>query len=462
MWSTLGIVSSLIKCVIMLMFVMNVAALLTWLDRRGGAMIQDRVGPNRAMIKIGSFELRIAGLLHAAADGVKFFFKEDFMPPKADRVLFSMAPILSMAPVFALVAVLPFGDTLCYGPGLFSPAPGQSVAFVGPAAGFAAAGCPSGMTAISLAIAPLNVGILYIFAIAGQGIIGAAIAGWSSDNKFSLMGALRAASQMVSYEVAIGLSIVGCLMTYSTVNLTDAVRWQADNAWGIFVQPLGFLLFFVSSIAENKRIPFDLPEAESELVSGYFTEYSGMKFGMFYLGEYAEVVTSSMILVTLFLGGWHIPFMHANGLVLRVGETTLMETQPWYHWAVVVTGSIAFFGKTILVCWFQHVVRWSLPRFRYDQLMRLGWTVLLPLSLGNIVVTGGVLLLIKNMSPESQALVHTAGDLTQAFTAALGIVGLFSFGWWMGGTRRKARAVVGTPAEFAHRKGGTQTGPMQA
>ncbi len=461
MWSTIGFVSALIKCLMMLLFVMNVAALLTWLDRRGGAMIQDRVGPNRAMIKIGKVELRLAGLLHAAADGVKFFFKEDFMPPKADKLLFSLAPILSMAPVFCLVAVIPFGDTLCYGPGLFTAAPGQSIAFVGPAAGFATATCAAGMTPISLAVTPLNVGLLYIFAISGQGIIGAAIAGWSSDNKFSLMGALRAASQMVSYEVAIGLSIVGCLMTYGTVNLTDAVRWQADNAWGMFVQPLGFLLFFVASIAENKRIPFDLPEAESELVSGYFTEYSGMKFGMFYLGEYAEVVTSSMILVTLFLGGWHIPFMHANGPQIHVG-TWMLETQSWYHWAVVLTGSLAFFGKTLLVCWFQHIVRWSLPRFRYDQLMRLGWTILLPLSLGNIVVTGGILLFIKSLSPESAAIVHSFADLSQAFIAVLGIVTLFSFGWWIGGSRTKLRAVIGTPADFAHRKGGTPNGPMQA
>ena len=245
-------------------------------------MIQDRIGPNRAVLKLRKFELRVAGLLHTAADGVKFFFKEDFMPPNADKLLFSLAPILAMTPVLALLAVIPFGDTLCIGDF------GKIVAARFGAPRRYRTGTAPGP--IDLMVAPLNVGLLYVFALAGQGIVGAAIAGWSSDNKFSLMGALRAASQMVSYEVAMGLSLIGAMMIYGTIRLDDMVRWQGDNAWGIFVQPLAFFLFFTAAVAENKRIPFDLPEAESELVSGYFTEYSGMKFGMFYFAEYMEVV----------------------------------------------------------------------------------------------------------------------------------------------------------------------------
>ena len=183
----------------------------------------------------------------------------------------------------------------------------------------------TGYYPIDLMVAPLGVGILFVFAMSGQGIIGAAIAGWSSDNKFSLMGALRAASQMVSYEVTLGMSLIGAMMIYGTVRLDDMVRWQQEHAWGIFVQPLAFFLFFTAAVAENKRIPFDLPEAESELVSGYFTEYAGMKFGMFYFAEYAEVVTGSMLLVTIFLGGWSLPFFHRDGLTIAFGNTTLVH-----------------------------------------------------------------------------------------------------------------------------------------
>src|ERR1019366_2418959 len=176
-----------------------------------------------------------------------------------------------------------------------------------------------GVGPVELLVAPLNVGVLFVFALAGQGIVGAAIAGWSSDNKFSLMGALRAASQMVSYEVTMGLSLVGAMMLYGTVRLDDMVRWQGEDAWGVFAQPVAFILFFVAAVAESKRIPFDLPEAESELVSGYFTEYSGMKFGMFYFAEYMEICTSSMLLVTIFLGGWQLPFLHRDGISIDFG-----------------------------------------------------------------------------------------------------------------------------------------------
>ncbi|MBX3225578.1 MAG: NADH-quinone oxidoreductase subunit H, partial [Labilithrix sp.] len=320
-------------------------------------------------------------------------------------------------------------------------------------------GLGAGGTSIPLQIATLNVGILFVFAIAGQGIVGAAIAGWASDNKFSLMGALRAASQMVSYEVTLGLTLVGAFMVYGSVRLEDMVLWQGENTWGIFVQPLAFVLFFAAAIAETKRIPFDLPEAESELVSGYFTEYSGMKFGMFYFAEYMEIATSSMLLVTIFLGGWNLPFLHRDGLSIAFGETMLFHTRMPHVWVVII-GVLAFFGKTILLCWLQAFIRWSLPRFRYDQLMKLGWTVLLPASLANIFVTGIVWLALQSAGPSAQDSLKVAADVTQGFTAAL-ITGLVI--WAVVGfvrTPSRKEAIVGSSATLAAAAGGTKEGPI--
>jgi NADH-quinone oxidoreductase subunit H len=444
---------ALIKILIMVGFLFNVGGLLTWVDRRQSAMIQDRIGPNRAVIKIFGFELRVAGLLHTAADGVKFFFKEDFMPPKADKLLFSLAPILAMMPVLALVAVIPFGDTLCL----------QDLMRAVPRFGVCGAIPRDGIFPVDLMVSPLNVGLLFVFALAGQGIVGAAIAGWSSDNKFSLMGALRAASQMVSYEVAMGLSLIGAMMVFGSIRLDDMVRWQGENTWGIFVQPVAFVLFFVAAVAESKRIPFDLPEAESELVSGYFTEYSGMKFGMFYFAEYMEVCTSSMLLVTIFLGGWQIPFLHRDGITISFGEVTLFH-QTVAHSVLEVIGVLVFFGKVLALCWFQAFVRWSLPRFRYDQLMKLGWRVLLPASLANIFVTGIVFLAIQQAGPMVSGGLKVAADITQAIVALAltvyvvrGVVGMF------GPRKRDAKLLsAGTSTQFADQLGGTKESPMQA
>ncbi|MGH7270779.1 MAG: complex I subunit 1/NuoH family protein, partial [Polyangiaceae bacterium] len=349
--TALSLIWTIVKILIMAGFVLNLAAILTWADRRQSSMIQDRIGPNRAVIKVFGKELRLAGLLHPAADGLKFFTKEDFMPPKADKLLFTLAPIMAMGMVFTIVCTIPFGDTIC----LHKFRLDFPNIFVGPAVqrwGSCSVDPTHGLSPIELMVATLGIGILFVFAMSGQGIIAAAIAGWSSDNKFSLMGALRAASQMVSYEVTLGMSLVGAMMIYGTVRLDDMVRWQSDNAWGIFVQPLAFFLFFTAAVAENKRIPFDLPEAESELVSGYFTEYAGMKFGMFYFAEYAEVVTGSMLIVTIFLGGWALPFFHRDGLTIAFGDTTLVHALiP--HVLMTILGILAFFGKVILVCWVQ-------------------------------------------------------------------------------------------------------------
>ncbi len=472
--TTLSVIAAAVKILIMVGFVVNIGALLTWYDRRGGAMMQDRVGPNRAGIRIGKYTIRVAGLLHTAADGLKFFTKKDFMPPKADKLLFSLAPMLALFPVIALTAVIPFGETLipesivrtvCKGGANYvAMANGACPAGFTPETVWPAVprhGIANAATAIPLIIAPLNVGILYIFAMAGQGIVGAAIAGWASDNKFSLMGALRAASQMVSYEVTLGLTLVGAFMIYGSVRLDDMALWQGENTWGIFVQPLAFFLFFAAAIAETKRIPFDLPEAESELVSGYFTEYSGMKFGMFYFAEYMEIATSSMLLVAIFLGGHNLPFLHRDGLTIAFGETVLLHQRMPHIWVVII-GVLAFFGKVIALCWIQAFVRWSLPRFRYDQLMKLGWTVLLPASLANIFATGVVWLALQGGGEGVQSGLKVAADLTQGFVAAAitGLVVWAIVGFVRTPTRRER--IVGSSAKLAAAAGGSKEAPITA
>jgi NADH-quinone oxidoreductase subunit H len=455
-----ALVWALLKVLVMVLFVLNLAAILTWADRRQSSMIQDRVGPNRAVVKVFGREFRLAGLLHPAADGLKFFTKEDFMPPNADKLLFILAPMMAMGMVFTLVGTIPFGDTICPlqfrvdFPNIFF---GPSV----PRLGLCSADPKGGYYPVDLMIAPVGVGILYVFAMSGQGIIAAAIAGWSSDNKFSLMGALRAASQMVSYEVTLGMSLIGAMMIYGTVRLDDMVRWQEEHAWGIFVQPLAFFLFFAAAVAENKRIPFDLPEAESELVSGYFTEYAGMKFGMFYFAEYAEVVTGSMLIVTIFLGGWALPFFHRDGLSVDIGSLHLAHWVIPHLWMTVL-GVLAFFGKVLVVCFLQVFVRWALPRFRYDQLMRLGWRLLLPASFANIFVTGVVWLALDKAGPQIAGGLRVAADLSQALVAvgtamiALRLVVAFV------GPVKHQRTLLGSSADVAAKRGGTKSAPMQA
>lgn len=455
---------AIIKIAIMVGFVFNFAALLTWFDRRGGAAIQDRVGPNRAVIKIAGREFRLAGLLHPLADGLKFFTKEFYMPPNADKWLFRIAPVLSMMPVLALVAVIPFGDTLCLTDlhrakpdafwGIWPAVPRYGVCAIGHGAG-------GSIFPVDLVVAPLDVGVLYVFAMAGQGIVGAALAGWSSDNKFSLMGALRAASQMVSYEVAMGLSLVGAMMVYGTVRLDEMVRWQGENTWGIFVQPLGFILFYTAATAENKRIPFDLPEAESELVSGYFTEYSGMSFGMFYFAEYMEIITGSMLVTTIFLGGYNMPFLHRDGLSIEFGDTTVFHTALPHIW-VTILQVLAFFTKVIVMCWVHAIIRWSLPRFRYDQLMKLGWRVLLPLALANVAVTGVVYLAIAQGGASLAGALDVVAQTTQALVAFAITAGLVVLVIGFFKKRDKAPRLVGSAGKYASETGGTPVSPMGA
>ena len=406
--STLVSVSgSAVKIALVLGFVMNMAAILTWLERRQMAMIQDRIGPHRADIKIGGKRFTLAGLLHPLADAVKFFFKEDFVPPNADKVLHALAPILSMFAPLVLMGVMPIADTLC--PESIRHDFWHAV----PRFGMCAVPGPTKLhvpfESISGQIVDINVGILYVFALAGMGIIGATIAGWSSDNKFSLLGGLRAASQLVSYEVAMGLSIVGAMMVYGTLRLDEMARWQGENTWGIWVQPLGFLLFLTAAIAETKRTPFDLPEGESEIVAGYLVEYSGMKFAMFYTGEYIELAVSSALLVAIYLGGYNVPFLHRDGITLSFGEDVLWHrTLP--HLVVILIQIGTFFGKVSLLCWAQIFIRWTLPRFRYDQLMKLGWRMLLPACLVNVFLTAVFLLAYDRTTEATHDAFRALGD----------------------------------------------------
>ncbi len=399
--------------------------------------------------------VRLAGLLHPAADGLKTAFKEDFIPPNADKFLHSLAPFISFFPVLVVLAVVPFGDTLCFQVNRAGELQlGKLLEHV-PRDGVCADG------ALDLQVVDLNVGILYFFALAGTGIVGAALAGWASDNKFSLLGGLRAASQMVSYEVTLGLTIIGALMIYGTIRIDEMVRWQAEHAWGIFVQPLAFFLFFAASVAESKRIPFDLPEGESEIVAGYFTEYSGMKFSMFFFAEYVAVVTSSVLMAALFLGGWHLPFVYRDGIEIAIGDTMLLK-QSLGHGFIVLIGALGFVFKIILLCWVQLTIRWTLPRFRYDQLMRLGWRKLLPASLVNILATGMVVLAFQSAGPAVQRGLNMAGDLSMAVIAVAGLAAAVAMALFLLKPVEKRRLLSSTSARYAEKRGGTRWAKMEA
>jgi NADH-quinone oxidoreductase subunit H len=301
------------------------------------------------------------------ADGAKMLLKENFKPKAHDKVGYFLAPFIVFSPVLLVFAVVPFGGEVQ--PGRFFEPGSAAAEFFGD-------------RSYRMQIASLDAGILFVLAVSGIGILGTMLAGWSSNNKFSMLGAARAASQMISYEIAMGMALIAMVVTYGTLDLNDMVQWQRQNAWGILVQPLAFLLFLTASIAENKRIPFDLPECESELISGYFTEYTSMKMGLFLLSEFIEIVVISALVVTLFLGGYNLPFLAADGFVFPGGGT----------WAVGPLGVallqvLSFSAKVFIVGCFQIQIRWTLPRFRYDQLMDLGWKFLLPIAALNLVVT---------------------------------------------------------------------------
>lgn len=426
-WVTATLLPGLLKVVLLVLgFIMPLASLLLWQERKQSAMMQDRVGPNMARISLGGLTIRLWGLLHIATDGLKMFFKEDFIPRRAHRAMYTLAPIMALVPALVVFAIVPFGDALCYERLLDVLAQADVDQ------------CAAGRGGTPLQIAHIDVGLLFYFAIASLATWGATLAGWASYNKWAILGALRASAQMISYEVAIGLTIVGALLVYGTLEPHALVHAQLDSAWGILLQPVAFVLFFTAAIAETKRAPFDLPEGESEIV-GYFIEYSGMRFGLFFLSEFIEIVFVSALVTTLFLGGWALPFemfgasgfaapwvaqlfftlvgliIGATGVavwraskharfvgatmlgvgVLHVCVALFSLMTGWGsevpHVVVVLVGMLTWGVKVFVLCWLQLLIRWTLPRFRYDQLMSLGWKGLLPLSLANIALTAIVI-----------------------------------------------------------------------
>lgn len=407
----------------------------------------------------GSVALRVIGTLHVLADTLKMIVKEDFVPARADKLLHALAPMLAVFPALVTFAVLPFGDKLCVGGDPTKPLEWTDLTRVAPLIPGPDFTCRGHV--INLQIADLNVGILYIFAMAGTGVVGAAIAGWASDNKWSLLGGLRAASQMVSYEVTMGMSLLGMFIIYNSLRLQDMVNWQGSNAWGIFVQPLAFFLFLAASCAETKRIPFDQPEGESEIVAGYFVEYSGLKWGMFMIGEYLELVGSSAILATLFFGGYHLPFLHHDGLTVAFGDSVLFAYK-MNHVAVTIIMVLTFFLKTVVVMFLQIFFRFTLPRFRYDQLMKLGWTRLLPLSIANMLITGVLVLAVEGASPGVKSALKVLADLSQAVVAVGFLAAFVALVVGLLEPVDRKTFLKSTAARFAAAVGGTKASPQQA
>jgi NADH-quinone oxidoreductase subunit H len=359
-----------------MVMLLSFGGLLTWVERKQSAVMSDRIGANRAYIRIPFTQIKLIwlGLFHGMADGAKMLLKENFKPNAHDRVGYFLAPFVVFAPVLLVFAVVPFGGTIT--PGTLVPALAEWF----------------GDRAYPMQIATLDAGLLVVFAFSGLTIIGAMLAGWASENKFSLLGGLRAGSQMISYELVMGLTLMGLILVYGSVDLGAMVRQQSGTlfgvlpAWGIFYQPFAAVLFLTAAIAENKRIPFDLPEAESELIAGYFTEYSAMKLGLFMFSEFIQIAVVGALFATLFLGGYNLPFMTDAGFSFPWGGTLALS-----QGVRVPLQMLTFLGKVAVLCVIQIQIRWTLPRFRYDQMLGLSWKMLLPLSLANLVVTVVVL-----------------------------------------------------------------------
>jgi NADH-quinone oxidoreductase subunit H len=353
----LGLVKSLVGFGALVLGV----AFVTWLERRQAAFHQDRLGPNR----VGPF-----GLFQPIADGIKNFIKEELVPADANRILFLLAPALVFTPGLLLFAVIPFAAPMPVSFDFSLPLLGRFVYD----------------DAMPMMIANLPIGLLFVLAISSLGVYGIVLAGWASNSKYSFLGGLRASAQMVSYEVALGLSVISVFLVAGNVTLTGVVEAQQAMLWYVLPLTLGFVLFVISALAETNRLPFDLPEAESELVYGYHTEYSAMKFAMFFLGEYAALITMSALMATLFFGGWDIPF------------TSWDEGEP----SVIISLAtlIVFLLKTFSFVFVYIWIRWSLPRFRYDQLMALGWKVLLPIALGYLMLLATAIWVLEHFNIE--------------------------------------------------------------
>jgi NADH-quinone oxidoreductase subunit H len=340
------IIEKLVLILIVVMASLGIAMYTTFAERKVAAILQDRRGPNRA----GPF-----GLLQPLADGLKLFFKEEIIPNFSSKFLFILGPSMAMLTAIMTSAVIPWGD---------------KVHFFG--------------RDISLQIANVDVGILYVFGVLSLGVYGIMIGSWASNNKFSLMGGLRAASQIISYELAMGISLIALILITGDLSLKEIVlQQQTGNWWNVAYQPLGFLIFLICAFAECNRTPFDLPEAENELIGGYHTEYSSMKLGFYLFAEYINMFISSAIMATLFFGGYDIPFVNEQTLQNSIGQ-----------WAVLLQ-VLCFLIKIAAFLFLFMWVRWTIPRFRYDQLMNLGWKILIPIALVNMLATGGILLFLN-------------------------------------------------------------------
>ncbi|MEO7044487.1 MAG: NADH-quinone oxidoreductase subunit NuoH [Ferruginibacter sp.] len=335
------IIEKLVLIIVVVMASLVIAMYTTFAERKVAAILQDRRGPNRA----GPF-----GLLQPLADGLKLFFKEEIIPAFSSKALFVLGPGLAMLTAIMTSAVIPWGD---------------KVHFFG--------------RDISLQIADINIGILYIFGVVSLGVYGIMIGAWASNNKFSLLGGLRAASQIISYELAMGISLIALLMVTGTLSLKEMVEQQQHGYWNVIKQPLGFFIFLICAFAECNRTPFDLPEAENELIGGYHTEYSSMKLGFYLFSEYINMFISSAVMATLFFGGYDVPFFN---------EAAHAD---WGNWLAVI-GIASLMLKVAFFIFLFMWVRWTIPRFRYDQLMHLGWRILIPLALFNMLATGGAIL----------------------------------------------------------------------
>jgi len=371
-----------------LLFIVLVVAglflpLITWVERKQSAVMQDRIGANRADV----LGLRLIGLLHPAADVLKLLTKEDLVPVGANRILHQLAPIMALVPAIVTLAVIPFGGTYTIAD-----------------------------TTFSLVVADIDWGMLFVFAVGSLATYGAVMAGWASNSNWGLLGSMRASAQMISYEVTMGLSLVGLFMCFGSLKLTEIAAlqdqtfrvfgflehlfgmgvpalldWVRLPMWGLFLQPLGFILFLTCIMAENKRPPFSAPEGESEIIAGYHMEYSGMRFGLFYTAEFLEVPVIGTIVASLFLGGWAIPFLSTDTII---GAVSGVFGHGFATGLCIVLQVVTFLVKVVVLIWLQMALRWTLPAFRYDQIMDLCWKMILPLSIANVFVTGAVILLM--------------------------------------------------------------------
>jgi NADH-quinone oxidoreductase subunit H len=344
----------LIKIIGAMAWFLLITLYLTWAERKESAVMQDRIGANRANF----FGIRIIGLFQPFSDAIKMIFKEDFTPEFSRKFIHNLAPFLAFFFTLVTVATIPFGSPLRVGGKI-----------------------------IPLQILDINISLIFVLAMLSLGIYGVVLSGWASNNRWTLLGGLRGAAQLISYEVPLGLSLIGIIMVFPTLSFSGIVQYQGEllfgwlPKWGIFLQPLGFLIFLMAAVAESERVPFDLPEGESEIV-GFFTEYSGMKWGLYMFTDFMKVLIISCLVTTLYFGGYQVPWMGADGFHFPWGGEWLLP-----HGIVILFQVLIFNLKVFFFCWLQILIRWTYPRFRYDQLMDFGWKFLIPLSLINIVGT---------------------------------------------------------------------------